>query len=61
MVKYSEEFKVKLVTEYLYGNLGYKSLTKKYNMPSTSTFRMVNGLLEQEKHCQVNFIASYKT
>ena len=39
MAKYSEEFKIKLVTEYLYGNLGYKSLTKKYNMPSTSPLR----------------------
>lgn len=36
MAKYSEAFKIKLVTEYLYGNLGYRSLTKKYNMPSTS-------------------------
>ncbi|MCA0993873.1 transposase [Pseudalkalibacillus hwajinpoensis] len=34
MAKYSEEFKIKLVTEYLDGNLGYKSLAKKYNMPS---------------------------
>lgn len=36
MAKYNEEFKIKLVTEYLYGNLGYKLLAKKYNMPSTS-------------------------
>ncbi|GIN90780.1 hypothetical protein J22TS1_18310 [Siminovitchia terrae] len=34
MAKYSEEFKIKLVTEYLYGNLGYGSLAKKYNMGS---------------------------
>lgn len=34
MAKYSEEFKIKLVTEYLNGNLGYKLLAKKYNMPS---------------------------
>ncbi|TLS34885.1 helix-turn-helix domain-containing protein [Pseudalkalibacillus caeni] len=34
MAKYSEEFKIKLVTEYLDGNLGYRSLAKKYNMPS---------------------------
>ncbi|MBM7717287.1 transposase [Siminovitchia sp. FSL H7-0308] len=34
MAKYNEEFKIKLVTEYLYGNLGYKSLAKKYNMGS---------------------------
>lgn len=34
MAKYSEEFKLKLVTEYLEGHLGYKSLAKKYNLPS---------------------------
>ncbi|MFE8701987.1 helix-turn-helix domain-containing protein [Cytobacillus sp. FJAT-54145] len=34
MAKYSEEFKIKLVTEYLNGHLGYKLLAKKYNMPS---------------------------
>ncbi|WP_100404267.1 helix-turn-helix domain-containing protein [Bacillus solitudinis] len=34
MAKYSEEFKIKLVTEYLHGNLGYKLLAKKYNIPS---------------------------
>lgn len=36
MAKYNEAFKIKLVTEYLHGNLGYKLLAKKYNMPSTS-------------------------
>ncbi|MGP4083059.1 transposase, partial [Pseudalkalibacillus sp. R45] len=34
MAKYSEEFKIKLVTEYLSGNLGYGSLAKKYNLGS---------------------------
>ena len=34
MAKYSEEFKIKLVTEYLDGNIGYGSLAKKYNMGS---------------------------
>jgi len=34
MAKYSEEFKIKLVNEYVHGNLGYKLLAKKYNMPS---------------------------
>jgi transposase len=34
VAKYSEEFKIKLVTEYLEGNLGYKTLAKKYNMGS---------------------------
>ena len=36
MAKYSEEFKIKLVTEYLYGNLGYKLLAKKYNIGSAT-------------------------
>lgn len=36
MAKYSEEFKINLVTEYLYGNLGYKLLAKKYNMGSAT-------------------------
>lgn len=39
MAKYSEEFKEKLVIEYLYGNLGYKLLAKKYNMPSSTPLR----------------------
>src|SRR5699024_7322573 len=47
MAKYSEAFKIKLVTEYLYGNLGYTSLTKKYNMPSTSPLK--------------NWVRSYQT
>ena len=34
MVKCSEGFKMKLVTEYLDGNHGYKLLAKKYDMPS---------------------------
>ncbi len=37
MEKYSEEFKIKLVNEYLYGNLGYKSLARKYNMGSETS------------------------
>ncbi|MGD6802595.1 helix-turn-helix domain-containing protein [Rossellomorea aquimaris] len=34
MAKYNEEFKIKIVTEYLYGNLGFGSLAKKYNIGS---------------------------
>lgn len=34
MTKYSEDFKIKLVTEYIQGNFGYSLLAKKYNMPS---------------------------
>ena len=40
MAKYSEEFKIKLVTEYLDGNLGYRSLAKKYNMRSPNIYYM---------------------
>ncbi|WP_416150808.1 transposase [Salipaludibacillus sp. HK11] len=43
MAKYSEEFKMKLVVEYLDGNIGYGSLAKKYNMGSrTSIIEWVN-------------------
>ena len=34
MAKYSDEFKLKVVKEYLEGALGYKLLSKKYDMPS---------------------------
>ncbi|MFC4662909.1 MULTISPECIES: helix-turn-helix domain-containing protein [Oceanobacillus] len=47
MAKYNEEFKIKLVTEYLYGNLGYISLAKKYNMSSPSPIK--------------NWVSSYKS
>ena len=36
MAKYSTAFKKKIVTEYLKGTIGYGSLAKKYNIPSTS-------------------------
>ncbi len=36
MAKYSEEFKMKVVTEYLEGNLSYHSLAKKWNMGSST-------------------------
>ena len=39
MTKYSEKFKLKLVTEYLDGNNGYRSLAKKYNMGSQTSIR----------------------
>ncbi len=47
MAKYSEEFKIKLVTEYLNGNLGYTSLASKYNMPSETPLK--------------NWVRAYKT
>ncbi|MFD1707009.1 helix-turn-helix domain-containing protein [Siminovitchia sediminis] len=34
MAKYSDEFKLKVVKEYLEGPLGYKLLAKKYGIPS---------------------------
>lgn len=39
MAKYSEEFKINLVTEYLDGNLGYKLLAKKYNIHSQTSLK----------------------
>ncbi|MCZ2260955.1 helix-turn-helix domain-containing protein, partial [Sporosarcina sp. G11-34] len=39
MAKYNEEFKIKLVTEYLDGNIEYRSLAKKYNMGSQTSIR----------------------
>ncbi len=39
MSKYSYEFKKKLVTEYINGEVGYDYLTKKYQLPSTATAR----------------------
>lgn len=36
MAKYSPEFKLMIVNEYLYGTLGYVLLAKKYNLPSKS-------------------------
>ncbi|MCM3742400.1 transposase [Oceanobacillus luteolus] len=39
MAKYSEGFKLSLVTEYLQGNLGYALLARKYNMPSDTPIK----------------------
>ncbi|MBM7598974.1 transposase-like protein [Virgibacillus halotolerans] len=39
MAKYSEAFKIKLVTEYLHGGLGYTLLAKKYHMPSDTPLK----------------------
>lgn len=36
MAKYSEGFKLKVVQEYLEGKLSYRSLAKKYEMPSST-------------------------
>lgn len=39
MAKYSDEFKIKIVKEYLEGYLGYQLLAKKYNIPDTKVIR----------------------
>lgn len=39
MAKYSTEFKVKVVKEYLEGNIGYGKLAKKYNIPTLTIVR----------------------
>src|SRR5699024_5591573 len=39
MVKYSEEFKLTIIKEYLKGSLGYKLLAKKYLIPHESSIK----------------------
>lgn len=39
MAKYSQGFKLKIVNEYLKGNLGYLLLAKKYGMPSPTPIK----------------------
>ena len=39
MAKYNLEFKLKIVKEYLEGNIGYASLAKKYNIKSESELK----------------------
>ncbi|MDU6784529.1 MAG: IS3 family transposase [Peptoniphilus harei] len=39
MTKYNTEFKMKVVKEYLEGQIGYKELSKKYNIQDKSTVR----------------------
>ena len=48
MAKYNLEFKLKIVKEYLEGNIGYASLAKKYNIKSESELkRWVNAYKTQ--------------
>ena len=48
MAKYSTEFKMKLVKEYLEGKIGYKELAKKYNIPNKCAVkRWVNAYKSQ--------------
>lgn len=39
MTKYSSQFKVKVVSRYLKGDIGYRELCKQYKVPSTSVVR----------------------
>ena len=39
MAKYNTEFKMKVVKEYLEGNVSYKDLAKKYSIPDKSNIR----------------------
>ena len=48
MSKYNLEFKLKVIKEYLEGNIGYPSLAKKYNIKSESVIiRWVNAYKTQ--------------
>ena len=48
MSKYTKEFKLKLVKEYLKGELGCKSLAKKYNIASTPLRGWIKRYKEHE-------------
>ncbi|WP_252502293.1 helix-turn-helix domain-containing protein [Sporosarcina sp. Marseille-Q4943] len=59
MVKYSDEFKVMIVQEYLGGRLGYGTLAKKYGIKSSEQIRRwvlvykkygAEGLLRKKSH-----------
>lgn len=39
MAMYSEKFKMKIVREYIGGDLGYNLLAKKYSIPAESQVR----------------------
>lgn len=46
--KYSDEFKLQVVTEYLKGDLGSRTIAKKYNLPSKNyVFKWKDELLEK--------------
>ena len=47
MSKYSAEFKLKVISEYMYGNSSYNSLCKKYKIPSNSQLRVWINQYEQ--------------
>lgn len=47
MVKYNEDFKLKIVKEYQTGTLGYALLAKKYVIPDTSPIKKWVNLYAQ--------------
>lgn len=49
MAKYSPKFKLKIVNEYLQGTLGYRSLAKKYQIPSQSQIETWVRQYKQER------------
>ena len=67
MTKYSSEFKVKVVQEYLSGRVSYNSLCTKYSIPSTKPVRewvkqaQVHGLESlQRKHTKTFYSLEQK-
>lgn len=46
MSKYSKEFKLKIVKEYLKGNCAYETIAKKYNIPPAPLQRWINRYKE---------------
>jgi len=41
MAKYSVEFKLKIVQEYLKGDIGYRALAHKYGIPDKKTYSIL--------------------
>ena len=42
-LKYDEQFKLKLIKEYLSGEMGRKAVARKYNVPGTTLLRWIQG------------------
>lgn len=65
MAKYSNEFKLKIVMEYLGGDIGYRSLARKYHIPSDRRIRgwvaaYQAGGLEKISRSRQNQVYSFK-
>ena len=50
MSKYNTEFKMKVVKEYLEGNVSYKDLAKKYSIPDKSNIRRWVNVYESQDY-----------